>query len=166
MMRRCLCLAVGFFTICVNVTFGAVWHIDARNGSDDNDGASPHTAWRTMEHAALKEELAIDEKWYTDAKKANDVREMRNAVRELKSVRRRILFRHPDLQFKRLLAVQRGLPFSQESGTTDQYAGRWSRPGPGLVAIDNWQEAPHKTVLLKDKLPWGTVLNFLCDLCV
>ena len=111
------------------------------------------------ELAALKDELAVDEKWYADAKKANDAREMRNAVRELKSVRRRILFRHPDLQFKRLLAVQRGLPFSQESGTTDQYAGRWSRPGPGLVALDNWQEAPHKTVLLKDKLPWGTVLN-------
>ena len=109
--------------------------------------------------AALKDELAIDEKWYADAKKANDAREMRNAVRELRSVRRRILFRHPDLQFKRLLAVQRGLPFSQESGTTDQYAGRWSRPGPGLVAIDNWQEAPHKTVLLKGKMPWGTVLN-------
>ena len=52
------------------------------------------------ELAALKDELAIDEKWYADAKKANDAREMRNAVRELKSVRRRILFRHPDLQFK------------------------------------------------------------------
>ena len=112
-----------------------------------------------IELAGLKKELDIDEKWYADAKKANDAREMRNATRELKSVRRRILFKHPDLQFKRLLAVQRGLPFSQESGTTDQYAGRWSRPGPGLVAIDNWQEAPRKTVLLKDKLPWGTVLN-------
>ena len=111
------------------------------------------------ELSALKAELALDEKWYADAKKANDAREMRNATRELKSVRRRILFKHPDLQFKRLLAVQRGLPFSQEAGTTDQYVGRWSRPGPGLVAIDNWQEAPRKTVLLKDKLPWGTVLN-------
>ena len=69
------------------------------------------------ELAALKDELAVDEKWYADAKKANDAREMRNAVRELKSVRRRILFRHPDLQFKRLLAVQRGLPFSQEGQT-------------------------------------------------
>ena len=59
-MRRCLCLTVGFFTICVNVTFGAVWHIDARNGSDDNDGASPHTAWRTMEHAAKQELAAAD----------------------------------------------------------------------------------------------------------
>jgi hypothetical protein len=92
------------------------------------------------ELSALKDELAIDEKWYADAKKANDAMEMRNAVRELKSVRRRILFKHPDLQFKRLLAVQRGLPLSQETGTADQYAGRWSRPGPGLVAIDNWQE--------------------------
>ena len=80
------------------------------------------------ELAALKDELAIDEKWYADAKKANDAREMRNATRELKSVRRRILFKHPDLQFKRLLAVQRGLPFSQESGTTDQYVGRSVQP--------------------------------------
>ena len=52
------------------------------------------------ELAALKDELAIDEKWYASAKKANDGREMRNAARELRSVRRRILFRHPDLQFK------------------------------------------------------------------
>ena len=57
------------------------------------------------ELTALKNELAIDEKWYADAKKANDAREMRNATRELRSVRRRILFKHPDLQFKRLLAV-------------------------------------------------------------
>ena len=33
------------------------------------------------ELAALKDELAIDEKWYADAKKANDAREMRNATR-------------------------------------------------------------------------------------
>lgn len=107
----------------------------------------------------LRDELETDEKWYADAKKASDAREMRNAEREIRSVRRRILFKHPDLAFTRLLAVQRGLPFSQETGTTDQYAGRWSRPGPGLIALDDWKTAPHKTVLLKDKLPWGTVFN-------
>jgi hypothetical protein len=49
--------------------------------------------------------------------------------------------------------VQRGLPFSEEAGMTDQYAGRWSRPGPGLVAIENWKSVPHKRMLLDGKLP-------------
>ena len=108
------------------------------------------------ELADLRRELDIDAKWLKDAKTAAD---RRNAEREIRSVRRRILFKHPDLQFKRLLAVQRGLPFSQEAGTADQNAGRWSSPGPGLIALDNWQTAPHKTVLLEGKLPKGTTLN-------
>ena len=104
----------------------------------------------------LRSELDIDAKWLKDATTAAD---RRNAEREIRSVRRRILFKHPDLQFKRLIAVQRGLPFSQEAGTADQNAGRWSSAGPGLIAIDNWQTAPHKTVLLGDKLPRGCTLN-------
>ena len=104
----------------------------------------------------LRDELDIDAKWLKGAKSAAD---RRNAEREIRSVRRRILFRHPDLQFRRLLAVQRGLPFSQEAGTADQNAGRWSSAGPGLIALDNWQTAPHRTVLLEGKLPKGCTLN-------
>jgi len=105
---------------------------------------------------ALRDELDVDAKWLADAKTPAD---RRNAEREIRSVRRRILFRHPDLRFKRLLAVQRGLPFSQEAGTADQNAGRWSSAGPGLIALDNWQTAPRKTVLLAGKLPKGCTLN-------
>lgn len=107
----------------------------------------------------LLDELAIDEAWYAKGKANHNAADMRNAEREIRSVRRRILFKHPDLQFKRLLAVQRGLPFSQEAGTADQNAGRWSSPGPGLIALDNWQTAPHKTILLDGKLPKGCTLN-------
>jgi len=104
----------------------------------------------------LADELAFDKKWCASAKSEG---EKYAAERAVMSVRRRILFRHPDLQFKRLLAVQRGFPFSEEAGMTDQYAGRWSRPGPGLVAIDDWKVAPHKTAILADKLPKGCTIN-------
>ena len=49
--------------------------------------------------------------------------------------------------------MQRGLPFSEEAGMTDQYAGRWSRLGLGLVAIENWKSVPHKRMLLDGKVP-------------
>ena len=41
----------------------------------------------------------------------------------------------------------------------DQYVGRFSRPGPGLVVIENWKGVPRKRRLLAGKLPEGTVLN-------
>ena len=123
-------------------------------------------AERTLEYIAksvpadklkpLADELSIDKEWYA---KAATPGEKYAAERAIMSVRRRILFLHPDLQFANLLAVQRGLPFSEEAGMTDQYAGRWSRPGPGLVAIENWKSVPHKRVLLGDKLPEGCTLN-------
>ena len=123
-------------------------------------------AERTLEYVAksvpadklkpLADELTIDKEWYA---KAATPGEKYAAERAVMSVRRRILFQHPDLQFTNLLAVQRGLPFSEEAGMTDQYAGRWSRPGPGLVTIENWKSVPHKRVLLDGKLPEGCTLN-------
>ena len=123
-------------------------------------------AERTLEYVAksvpaeqikpLADELAIDKEWYAKAKSPG---EKYAAERAVMSVRRRILFMHPDLQFANLLAVQRGFPLSEEAGMTDQYAGRWSRPGPGLVAIENWKTVPHKKVLLAGKLPEGCTLN-------
>lgn len=82
----------------------------------------------------LADELAIDVKWVRGAK---DEGEKYAAERALASVRRRILFRHPDLQFTKLLAVQRGFPFSEEAGMTDQYAGRWSRHSPPQFLAGN-----------------------------
>ena len=104
----------------------------------------------------LAAELAFDKDWWTKAKSEG---EKYACERAIMSVRRRILFQHPDLQFKDLLAVQRGFPFAEEPGMTDQYMGRWSRPGPGLVAIRNWKSVPRKKVLLEGKLPTGCTLN-------
>jgi len=90
---------------------------------------------------------------------AQNDRVRRVVAKGIRQLRRRILFSHPDLAFDRLLAVQRGLPYSRENHMVDQYVGRWSRPGPGLVVIENWKDAPRKRSLLGDKLPVGTVLN-------
>ena len=103
-----------------------------------------------------KEELEADRRWLSRAKTE---RERGTVEKEIRRLRRRILFRHPDLQFRKLLAVQRGIPYSRENHMVDQYLGRWSRPGPGLVVLENWQTAPRKSSLLGDKLPTGTVLN-------
>ena len=103
-----------------------------------------------------KAELEADRTWLAAAKTE---RERKTVEKEIRRLRRRILFRHPDLQFKKLLAVQRGIPYSRENHMVDQYLGRWSRPGPGLVVLENWQTAPKKSSLLGDKLPTGTVIN-------
>ncbi len=103
-----------------------------------------------------KAELEADRKWLAAAKTDS----LRATVeKEIRRLRRRILFRHPDLQFAKLIAVQRGIPYSRENHMVDQYLGRWSRPGPGLVVIENWRTAPKRKSLLGDKLPAGTVLN-------
>lgn len=84
----------------------------------------------------------------------------RSAVEvSIRALRRRILFSHPDLRFDRLLAAQRGIPYTIAPHMVDQYTGRLSRPGPGLVVIENWKTAPKKVEILKGKMPQGTVLN-------
>ena len=75
-----------------------------------------------------KAELEADRKWLAAAKTE---RERATVEKEIRRLRRRILFRHPDLQFAKLLAVQRGIPYTRENHMVDQYLGRWSRPGPG-----------------------------------
>ena len=79
--------------------------------------------------------------------------------KQIRLLRRQILFSHPALAFDRLLASQRGIPYTEFPHMVDQYTGRCSRPGPGLVVIENWKVAPHKVEPLKGKLPLGTVFN-------
>ena len=102
------------------------------------------------------DELAVDCRFAVGARSAQDRAIAEKIVRRL---RRRILFAHPDLQFDRLLCVQRDVPFSQHNHMVDQYLGRFSKAGPGLIALDNWRTFPEKKVLLADKLPEGCVLN-------
>jgi hypothetical protein len=79
--------------------------------------------------------------------------------KEIRALRRRIVLSHPALAFDRLLASQRGIPYTVAPHMVDQYTGRCSRPGPGLVVIEDWKGAPRKVEPLKGKLPLGTVLN-------
>ena len=79
--------------------------------------------------------------------------------KEIRALRRRIIFSHPALSFDRLLASQRGIPYTCAPHMVDQYTGRCSRPGPGLVVLEDWKGSPRKIEPLKGKLPQGTVLN-------
>ena len=106
--------------------------------------------------SVLKKELDADAKWLAATK---DEKWRRVVEKDIRRIRRRILFMHPDLQFDNLLAVQRGIRYVTELCMVDQYLGRWSRPGPGLVVLENWKKAPRKRVLLEGRLPRGAILN-------
>ena len=77
-----------------------------------------------------------------------------HAVRQL---RRQIIFSHPLLDFDRLLVNK--CPPPAYSHQSRQYLGRYSRPGPGLVVLDNWKDSPRETPLLAGRLPAGTVMH-------
>lgn len=116
---------------------------------------------RSLDAKTLKpyaRELASNAAWLASASNAP------SAYREgiacaIRDLRRRILFLHPDLQFDKIIAVQRGIPYTWDLHMVDQYLGRFSRPGPGLVVLENWKGTPRKRLLLPGKLPAGTVLN-------
>lgn len=78
---------------------------------------------------------------------------------EVRAFRRRLVLSHPALAFDRLLVTQHPLPVSHFTHQTDQYLGRHSRPGPGLVVLEHWRDAPVARPLLAGKLPEGTALN-------
>ena len=76
---------------------------------------------------------------------------------EVCSLRRRIIFLHPLLDFDDLLINKRPPP--SYSHMSRQYLGRYSRPGPGLAVLESWKENPREKLLLEDKLPVGSVLH-------
>ncbi|MDA3923708.1 MAG: hypothetical protein PF904_03305 [Kiritimatiellae bacterium] len=88
-----------------------------------------------------------------------EVQARKKLEQDIRQLRRKILFSHPDLNFEKMIATQRGIPYGYAPHMVDQYVGRFSRPGPGLVVISNWKSKPHKTEPLKGKMPHGTVLN-------
>ena len=81
----------------------------------------------------------------------------------LRQLRRKIIFTHPLLDFDRLLVNK--CPPPAYSHQSRQYLGRYSRPGPGLVVLDNWKDSPRATPLLAGQLPAGTVMHpdLSCD---
>lgn len=77
---------------------------------------------------------------------------------EIRALRREILFLHPQLAFKDLLINK--APPTRYSHQCDQYLGRWSRPGAGLVVLKDWKSAkPQEVELLTGKLPTGSVAH-------
>lgn len=76
---------------------------------------------------------------------------------EILRLRRRIILSHPVLDFRQLLINKRPPPsFSHQS---DQYLGRYSGPGDGLVVLDDWKTTPKPTRVLSDRLPPGSTLH-------
>jgi len=76
---------------------------------------------------------------------------------EVCKLRREIILSHSLLDFDRLLINKRPPPkFNHQ---TDQYLGRHSGIGDGLVTLESWKDNPQATVLLKDQLPAGSVLH-------
>ena len=86
--------------------------------------------------------------------------ELGSAVRQL---RRQIILSHPLLSFERLLINK--CPPPAYSHQTRQYLGRYSRPGPGLVVLEDWKGQPRGLPLLAGRLPTGTVMHpdLSCD---
>jgi len=76
---------------------------------------------------------------------------------DIRRLRRRILLSHPLLGFQRLLINKRPPPaYAHQS---DQYLGRYSGAGDGLVVLDNWRDEPTEDVLLAGRVPTGSVLH-------
>lgn len=77
---------------------------------------------------------------------------------EVRHLRRELILSHPALDFDRLLVNKRPPP-NAHAHMCEQYLGRHSAAGPGLVILDSWKDAPQETVLLEGKLPEGSVLH-------
>ena len=101
---------------------------------------------------ALAEQLArLDEQIQNDPHKANQLRD------RIQQLRRKILFEHPLLDFDKLLINLR--PVARASHMCDQYLGRHSGRGDGLAILENWKHSPTPKLLVKDKLPTGSILH-------
>lgn len=72
-------------------------------------------------------------------------------------LRRKIVFSHPALNFDRLLINKRPAPNYLHQSR--QYLGRYSAEGDGLAVLTDWKNNPQVKLLLKDKLPVGSVLH-------
>ena len=102
----------------------------------------------------LAERLKLLEARVAEAKPGTDWQSLYLDVRRL---RREMIVSHPLLDFSDLLITKRPPPLY--SHMVDQYEGRHSRPGDGLVLLKSWRSQPLAVPLLADKLPVGSVLH-------
>jgi hypothetical protein len=76
----------------------------------------------------------------------------------IRRLRRDVILSHPLLDFEQLLITKR--PPAGFSHQSDQYLGRHSGIGDGLVVLEDWKsDRPIEKVLLEDHLPEGSVLH-------
>ncbi|MCP4376280.1 MAG: hypothetical protein GY794_08920, partial [bacterium] len=94
-------------------------------------------------------------KKFDEAISETDFRELYLETRHL---RREMILSHPTLDFDRLLINKRP-PSNGIAHMCEQYLGRHSAAGAGLVILDSWKDNPKETVLLEGKLPKGSVLH-------
>ncbi|MBT3361763.1 MAG: sulfatase-like hydrolase/transferase [Rhodospirillales bacterium] len=99
--------------------------------------------------------LAELQERYDEAGADADFQELYIDTRQL---RRELILSHPTLDFDRLLINKRPPP-RYHAHMCEQYLGRNSAAGPGLVILDSWRDDPQATVLLEGKLPEGSVLH-------
>ena len=116
-------------------------------------------AKRTLAHVSTRKALAapgaklkdLEQRLAAAGEKA-DWRELYFAARRL---RREIALADPLLDFPELLIVKRGPPLY--SHMCDQYLGRHSQAGDGLVILSDWRDEPKaRRMVPAGKLPSGT----------
>lgn len=111
---------------------------------------------RSASRPRLAAELAALENRFAESRK-DDTSVREEFRKQALRLRRTIILSHPSLDFDRLLINKRPPPaYSHQSR---QYLGRYSLPGPGLVVLESWKDEPKETVLLRGKLPVGSVLH-------
>ncbi|HYW78154.1 MAG TPA: hypothetical protein VE890_01200, partial [Thermoguttaceae bacterium] len=74
-------------------------------------------------------------------------------IEQLKTLRRRIILQHPDLQFEKLLLCKNQQP--GPGHMCDQYLGRHTRPGKGLFVVEDWLSDDPKETCITSDLPEG-----------
>jgi len=154
-MRRC------FMEVIVTSAIVGVLSVSAVSADSAQDALA--LAQRTLayvERSARRPEMAAELAVFARRLPQTQEAAARVALEnEIRALRRKVILSHPALSFDRLLASQRGIPYTVAPHMVDQYTGRCSRPGPGLVVIEDWKGTPRKSEPLKGKLPLGTVLN-------
>ncbi len=105
--------------------------------------------------ASFDTALANLQRKFDEAAPGTDFQELYIEIRHL---RRGLILSHPALDFDRLLINKRPPP-NAHAHMCEQYLGRHSAAGPGLVILDSWKDKPRQTVLLEGELPEGSVLH-------
>ncbi|MCP4378943.1 MAG: hypothetical protein GY794_22550, partial [bacterium] len=107
---------------------------------------------KSVKLPAMRKQLAALSAKVKSADKSTDWVAM---YEQISTLRRRMIFRHPALDFQTLM-INKHSP-SRYSHNCDQYLALHARGGPGLTLLTNWKTAPRATSLLGDKLPYGDV---------